>query len=38
MVNQTRAIDKVRLVQLIGSLPAALMAQVKAAMKLHYDI
>lgn len=38
MVNQTRAIDKVRLVQLIGSLPVALMAQVKAAMKLHYDI
>ena len=38
MVNQTRAVDKVRLVQLIGSLPAALMAQVKAALKLHYDI
>ena len=38
MVNQTRAVDKVRLVQFIGSLPAALMAQVKAALKLHYDI
>lgn len=38
MVNQTRAVDKVRLVQLIGSLPAVLMAQVKAALKLHYDI
>jgi mRNA interferase MazF len=38
MVNQTRAVDKVRLVQLIGSLPATLMAKVKAALKLHYDI
>ncbi|MDO9027592.1 MAG: type II toxin-antitoxin system PemK/MazF family toxin [Candidatus Roizmanbacteria bacterium] len=38
MVNQTRAIDKIRLVQLIGSLPTALMAKVKAALKLHYDI
>ena len=38
MVNQTRAVDKVRLVQLIGSLPASLMAQVKSALKLHYDI
>ena len=38
MVNQTRAIDKVRLVEFIGSLPDALMARVKAALKLHYDI
>jgi mRNA interferase MazF len=38
MVNQTRAVDKVRLVQLIGSLPAALVAKVKVALKLHYDI
>jgi mRNA interferase MazF len=38
MVNQTRAVDKVRLVQPIGSLPAELMTQVKAALKLHYDI
>jgi mRNA interferase MazF len=38
MVNQTRAVDKVRLVQLVGSLPAELMAKVKAALKLHYDI
>lgn len=38
MVNQTRAVDKVRLVQLISSLPATLMAQVKAALKVHYDI
>jgi mRNA interferase MazF len=38
MVNQTRAIDKVRLIEFIGSLPDALMARVKAALKLHYDI
>ena len=38
MVNQTRAIDKARLTEFIGSLPDALMAQVKAALKLHYDI
>jgi mRNA interferase MazF len=38
MVNQTRAVDKVRLVQLVGSLPAELMVKVKAALKLHYDI
>ena len=38
MVNQTRAVDKVRLVQLVGSLSAELMAKVKAALKLHYDI
>ena len=38
MVNQTRAVDKVRLVQLFGNLPAELMTQVKAALKLHYDI
>jgi mRNA interferase MazF len=38
MVNQTRAIDKVRLIEFIGSLPDALMARVKAALKLHCDI
>jgi mRNA interferase MazF len=38
MVNQTRAVDKIRLVQLIGSLPAELTEQVKSALKLHYNI
>jgi mRNA-degrading endonuclease toxin of MazEF toxin-antitoxin module len=38
MVNQTRAVDKGRLVKLLGSLPAELMAKVKAALRLHYDI
>ena len=35
MVNQTRAIDKLRLFEFIGSLPAALMARAKAVLKLH---
>ncbi|MCX5830443.1 MAG: type II toxin-antitoxin system PemK/MazF family toxin [Deltaproteobacteria bacterium] len=38
MVNQTRTVDKVRLVEFIGTLPTALLSQVKAALKLHYDI
>jgi len=38
MVNQTRAVDKVRLVQFIDSLPAALMEKVKAALNLHYNL
>jgi len=38
MVNQTRAVDKVWLVKLIGTLPTALLSQVKVALKLHYDI
>jgi mRNA interferase MazF len=38
MVNQTRAIDKVRLGQRLGRLPDALMAKVKEALKLHYDL
>jgi mRNA interferase MazF len=38
MVNQTRAIDKVRLGQRLGHLPDALMAEVKEALKLHYDL
>jgi mRNA interferase MazF len=38
MVNQTRAIDKVRLGQRLGRLPDALMVKVKEALKLHYDL
>jgi mRNA interferase MazF len=38
MVNQTRAIDKVRLGQHLGRLPDSLMAGVKEALKLHYDL
>ncbi len=38
MVNQTRAVDKIRLVKLIGVLPTLFMTQIKVALKLHYDI
>jgi len=38
MVNQTRAIDKVRLGQRLGRLPDTLMTKVKEALKLHFDL
>jgi len=38
MVNQTRAVDKLRLIKRIGHLPAELMAQTNRALKLHYDL
>ena len=38
MVNQTRAIDKLRLHQVIGSLPESILLKIKYALKLHYDI
>lgn len=38
MVNQTRAIDKLRLVKKIGNLPLEIMLLVDRALKLHYDL
>jgi len=38
MVNQTRAIDKVRLVKKLGHLPSAIMTPVDRALKLHYGL
>jgi mRNA-degrading endonuclease toxin of MazEF toxin-antitoxin module len=38
MVNQTRAVDKARLLKRIGHLPNDLMAGVNRALKLHYDL
>ena len=38
MVNQTRAVDKIRLVKKIGHLPEKLMAQISEALKLHYEL
>ncbi len=38
MLNQTRAIDKVRLGQFIGHLSDTLMEKVNEALKLHYDL
>ena len=38
MVNQTRAVDKIRLVKKLGHLPKELMAQINEALKLHYEL
>jgi mRNA interferase MazF len=38
MVNQTRAVDKLRLIKRLGQLPAPIMKDVDRALKLHYDL
>ena len=38
MVNQTRAVDKIRLLKKLGQLPAEMMVDVDQALKLHYDL
>ena len=38
MVNQTRAVDKIRLLKKLGQLPAEMIADVDNALKLHYDL
>jgi mRNA interferase MazF len=38
MVNQTRAVDKIRLTSRLGQFPEHLMAAVDQALKLHYDL
>ena len=38
MVNQTRVVDKIRLIKKLGQLPTQVMADVGQALKLHYDL
>ncbi|MBM4331705.1 MAG: type II toxin-antitoxin system PemK/MazF family toxin [Deltaproteobacteria bacterium] len=38
MVNQTRAVDKMRLSKKLGQLPAQIMGEVNQALKLHYNL
>jgi len=38
MVNQTRAVDKIRLIKKLGYLPDEIMVNVNQALKLHYDL
>jgi mRNA interferase MazF len=38
MVNQTRAVDKIRLIKKWGQLPPPVMQEVDQALKLHYDL
>ena len=37
-VNQTRAVDKIRLIKKIGQLPAQTMPEIDQALRLHYDL
>ena len=38
MINQTRAVDKLRLIKKLGHLPEQIMGHVDQALKLHYDL
>ncbi len=38
MVNQTRAVDKIRLVKSLGQLPETLVLEIDRALRLHYDL
>ena len=38
MVNQTRAVDKIRLIKKLGRLPQSIMKEVARALKLHYEL
>ena len=38
MVNQTRAVDKIRLIKRISHLPKEITVEVDRALKLHYDL
>lgn len=38
MVNQTRAVDKIRLIKRLGQLPSEVMKDVNRALELHYDL
>lgn len=38
MVNQTRAVDKIRLIKKLGHLPEQIMEDINRALKLHYDL
>jgi mRNA-degrading endonuclease toxin of MazEF toxin-antitoxin module len=38
MVNQTRAVDKIRLIKKLGHLLEPIMTDINQALKLHYDL
>ena len=38
MVNQTRAVDKVRLIKRLGNLPDKIMEEIDNALKLHFGL
>lgn len=38
MVNQTRAVDKIRIFKKLGHLPAEILTKIDRALRLHYDL
>lgn len=38
LINQTRAVDKIRLVKKMGHLPKEIVTQIDRALKLHYEL
>jgi len=38
MVNQTRAVDRVRLIKRLGNLPDKIMEEIDNALKLHFGL
>jgi len=38
MINQTRAVDKTRLIRKLGQLPDEIMDKVNQALKLHFEV
>jgi len=38
MINQTRAVDKIRLIRKLGHIPEPILMEVDQALKLHYDL
>lgn len=38
MVNQTRAVDKMRLIKPLGHLPETIIMEIDRALRLHYDL
>jgi mRNA interferase MazF len=38
MINQTRAVDKARLIKKLGRLPPDILASINRALMLHYDL
>jgi mRNA interferase MazF len=38
MVNQTRAVDKIRLLKRLGRLSGQIMSKIDLALKLHFDL
>ncbi len=38
MVNQTRAVDKIRIFKKLGHLPVEILTKIDRALKLHYDL